>query len=69
MPKCISKIFSSDESIFRLEATVNNQNAKIWGTECPIERKQTFPHILGIIVKYPISEEKVIGPYFFEDET
>ena len=61
------KIIFPDECIFRLNEPVNTQNARIWGTERPVQGRQTFSHSLSIMLWCGISKEKVIGSYFFQD--
>ena len=64
----LSKVVFSDECIFRLNGSVSTQNVRIWGTERPVEGRQTFLHSPTIMVWCEISKEKFIGPYFFQDQ-
>ena len=42
--------FFYDEQIFRLNGSVNTQNVRIWGTERPVEERQTFSHSPSIML-------------------
>ena len=64
----LSKIVFSDECIFRLNGSVNKQNVRIWGTERPTDGNQSFMNSPSVMVWCAIGKEKVIGPYFFENE-
>ena len=44
------------------------QNVRIWGTERPNEGNQSFIHSPSVMVCCAIGKEKVLGPYFFENE-
>ena len=68
MSEYSSKIAFPHECIFRLNGSVNTQSSRIWSTELPVEGRQTFPHSLSIMVWCEFSKEKVIGPYFFQDQ-
>jgi len=63
-----SLIFS-DEATFHLSGKVNRYNVHIWGTEnlcVVIENVQDSPKVN---VFCAISNEKVYGPFFFEEPT
>ena len=64
----LSKIVFSDECIFRLNGSINTQKVRIWGTERPVEGRQTFSHSPSIMVWCGIAKEKIIGPYFSQDQ-
>ncbi len=65
----LSKIVFSDECTFRLNGIVNRQNVRIWGTECPNVMNEVPRYGEKVIVWCAVSKYRVIGPYFFDEET
>ena len=65
----LSKIVFFDECTFRLNGSVSKQNVRIWGTERPTEGNQSFLNSPSVMVWCDIAKEKVVGPYFLEDES
>ena len=66
--ECLSKIVFSHKWIFRLCSSVNKKNLQTWGTKRPTKGNQLFLNSPSVMVWCAIAKEKVIGPYFFEDE-
>ena len=64
----LSKIVFSDECLFRISGSVNKQNVRIWGTERPTENNPVIMHSPSLMVWCAMSKERIIGPYFFENE-
>ena len=63
-----SHIFS-DEATFHLSVKVNRHDVRIWGTENPrvvVENARNSPKVN---VFCAISNEKLYGPFFFEEPT
>ena len=63
-----SLIFS-DEATFHLSGKVNRHNVHIWGTENPRVVVQNVRDSPRTNVFCAISNEKVYGPFFFEEPT
>lgn len=66
-PNFLKRIVFSDECIFSLKGAVNKHNCRIWGSQRPetvYESPQSSPTLM---VWCAISENEVIGPYFFDD--
>ena len=64
----LNNLIMSDEAHFHLNGYVNKQNCRIWGTENPRALHQRQLHPLRCTVWCGIMADKVIGPYFFENE-
>ncbi|XP_023311192.1 uncharacterized protein LOC111692289 [Anoplophora glabripennis] len=64
----IHNLIMSDEAHFQLNGFVNRQNCRIWATENPRVVQQRQLHPLKCTVWCGISSERIIGPYFFENE-
>ncbi|KZC15025.1 hypothetical protein WN55_08618 [Dufourea novaeangliae] len=64
----IHNLIMSDEAHFELNGFVNKQNCRIWATENPRAVHQQQLHPLKCTVWCGISSERIIGPYFFENE-
>jgi hypothetical protein len=58
----------SDEAHFCLNGFVNKQNCRFWGTENPRVIHQRQLHPLKCTVLCGVTSQRVIGPYFFENE-
>ena len=59
----------SDEATFHLSGKVNRHNVCIWGTENPCIVVQNVLDSPKVNVFCAISNEKVYGPFFFEEHT
>ena len=66
-PNYRKTFFFSDESTFMLNGQVNKHNCAYWATENPKILHQRGDKALGVTVWAAISEEKIIGPYFFSE--
>jgi len=64
-----SKIFYSDECSISLSGGVNKQNCRVWGSERPQVVYEVPQGAESIMVWCAISENGIIGPYFFENES
>lgn len=64
----LGKIVFSDECIFRLNGYVNKQNVRIWGEQRPTQVHQATLNSPSVMVWCAISKQRVIGPFFFENE-
>lgn len=62
------KIIMSDEAHFCLNGAVNKQNYRFWGSENPRIIHELPLHEPKVTVWCGVTAEKIIGPYFFEDE-
>ena len=58
----------SEETHFHLNGHVNKQNCRIWGTQNPRIIIEQQMHPLRCTVWCGITPEKIIGPYFFEND-
>ena len=63
----LSRIVFSDECMFRVNGSVNTQNVRIWGTENPYSVHEEVMNSPGIMAWCAMSEDRIIGPYFFEN--
>jgi hypothetical protein len=64
----LNNLIMSDEAHFHLNEYINKQNCRFWGTENPRELHQHQLHPQKCTVWCSVMAEKVIGPYFFENE-
>ena len=64
----LSRIIWSDECSFHLDAWVNRQNLRFWGTQKPSDVVQQSSLSSKVNVWMGISSSFLIGPYFFEHE-
>ena len=64
----LSHLIMSDETHFYLNGFVNKQNARFWGSDNPRNTIQHRLHSPKCTVWCGIMTERIIGPYFFEDE-
>lgn len=64
----IHKLIMSDEAHFHLNGHVNKQNCRIWGSENPRIIVEDQMHPLRCTVWCGITSERIIGPYFFEND-
>ena len=64
----LNRIVFSDECKFSLSGVVNKQNCRIWGTERPNEVYETLHNSPSVMVWCALSQNEIIGPYFFENE-
>lgn len=62
------EIIMSDEAHFCLNGTVNKQNCRFYATENPQLVHEEPLHDQKVTVWCGICANRVIGPYFFEDE-
>lgn len=67
-PNFWQKIVMSDEAQFTLYGSVNRQNIRFWAAENPCVIHQQPLYDKKVTVWCGICSEKIIGPYFFEDE-
>lgn len=67
-PNFIHNLVMSDEAHFQLNGFVNKQNCRIWATENPRVLHQRQLHPVKCTVWCGVSSERIIGPYFFENE-
>ena len=69
-PKLFNFILKVSVRLFRHKDHVNKQNCRIWGTQNPtiIVEQQMHPLIVRCTVWCGITSEKIIGPYFFEND-
>lgn len=63
----IHHLIMSDEAHFQLNGFVNKQNCRIWGIENPRVVHQRQLHPLKCTVWCAITSQRIIGPFFFED--
>lgn len=64
----IQNLIVSDEAHFALNGCVNKQNVRFWGTENPKELREVPLHSERVTVWCGMTENEIIGPYFFEDD-
>lgn len=62
-------LIQTDEAHFSLSGSVNTQNVRYWGPTNPQLIHEKPLHSPKVTVWCGICSERVIGPYFFEDET
>lgn len=63
----LKKMWFSDEAHFYLNAAINKQNCRFWGSEKPALFHERPLHGEYVTVWVAMSEIGTIGPYFFED--
>lgn len=68
-PDFVDNIAFSDEATFHVSGMVNRHNVRIWGTTnphafCEVERYSPKVNVWCCLMR-----DRVIGPYFFEDNT
>ena len=56
----------SDETMFSLNGFVNKQNCRYWAPKNPRQLHEQPVHSPQLVVWCAISEQGIIGPYFFE---
>ena len=61
-------IWFSDEAHFYLNAQVNKQNFRYWGSEKPNMYLEKPLHSKKVTVWAALSSQGIIGPFFYEDE-
>ena len=64
----LKNLIMSDEAHFHLNGNVNKQNMRFWGTANPRVVHQHQLHSLKCTVWCGVTSQRVIGPYFFENE-
>lgn len=67
-PMFVKRIIFSDEASFHLNGLVNKQNFRYWSDENPhwsIEHRTQFPQKINVWAG--IVDNRILGPYFFED--
>lgn len=62
------KLMMSDEAHFHLNGFVNKQNCRFWGSNNPRQLHQKSLHPIRVTVWCAIKAERIIGPYFYEDD-
>uniref|UniRef100_A0A8D8SNF8 DUF4817 domain-containing protein n=2 Tax=Cacopsylla melanoneura TaxID=428564 RepID=A0A8D8SNF8_9HEMI len=67
-PEFIHNLIMSDEAHFHLNGFVNKQNCRIWAKENPRVIHERQLHPLKCTVWCGVTADRVIGPYFFENE-
>lgn len=60
-------VFFSDEAHFHLSGCVNKQNMRYWNNKNPRELHEKPLHSERVSVWCALSRERIIGPYFFEE--
>ena len=65
----LHKICFSDEATFHTSGVVNRHNVRIWGKENPREYHEREMNSPKVNVWCAVLRNKVIGPYFFPEET
>jgi transposase len=63
----LRRIFFSDEATFHLSGKVNKQNVRIWGTENPHCYQEHTRDSEKINVWCGLFHDRVIGPFFFQE--
>lgn len=67
-PYVINNLIMGDEAHFHLNGFVNKQNMRFWGTTNPRIIHQRCLHPVKVTVWCGVHTERVLGPYFFEDD-
>ena len=67
MSEDLSKIVFLTSAFFCLNGSVNSQNVRIWGTECPTQGRQAFTHNPSLMVWCSILKDKFKGPYILKN--
>lgn len=57
-----------DEAHFHLNGYINRQNYRFWGIENPRQLHQHQAHSKKCTVWCGVMAERIIGPYFFEND-
>lgn len=60
-------LWMSDEAHFHIGGCVNKQNARFWSTVNPQITYESTSHPQKVTVWCAISQKRIIGPYFFEE--
>lgn len=66
-PNIMKNICFSDESIFKLDGKVNKHNCIVWGYENPHLIEETPMKSPSVHVWAAMFHNKLIGPYFFDE--
>lgn len=66
--KFVPKLITSDKAHFHLNRFVNKQNCEIWRLKKPKTIHAHVLHLLKWTFSCDVMLERIIGPYFFEDE-
>ena len=64
-----NNILFSDEAVFHVCGRVNRQNSRIWSPERPSEFIEYETHTPKVNVWIGVTNKKVYGPYFFNENT
>ncbi|CAF3252739.1 unnamed protein product [Rotaria sp. Silwood2] len=62
-------VFFSDEATFHLHGFVDKHNIRYWSEENPHATIETVMQSPKLNVWYSMSEDKLIGPFFFDGNT
>lgn len=65
----LSRIAFSDEATFHVSGVVHRHNVRIWARENPRVFQEYDPHSPKVNVWCGLTMNRVVGPYFFEDQT
>lgn len=63
----VDRIIWSDESLFRLDGTINRHNDVVWATTNPHRQVQVPNSQQSVMVWCGITSAGLIGPFFFEE--
>ena len=64
----LSHLIMSDEARFHIGGYVNEQNYRFWVAEHPMNIHEQPAHAHKVTVWCGITNERIIGPYFLEDD-
>lgn len=67
-PDFWNELIMTDEAHFKLNGSVNTQNLRYWGTENPHVIHEEPLHSPYVTVWCGVCAERIIGPYFFEND-
>ena len=65
----LKQICFSDEATFHVSGKLNKHNARIWGSEQPLEIRELERDSPQVIVWCGLKCNRVIGPFFFDEKT
>jgi len=65
--KYLQRIIFSDEANFHLDGKVNRHNCRYWSKENPDYVLEIPLHSPKVVVWAAISQQKIYGPFFFDD--
>lgn len=64
----LNHVLFSDETHFHLSGYVNKQNCRYWAAENSKLKHQRPLQSLKVTVWAAMSSQRIVGPYFFENE-